>query len=86
MFEGGGLYFTDDINYKKWIGYGSIIAIIKLLPDAEYYMEPCGTKYKASKFEVTQFININSININDYVHNITLLKMLFIYNFKLLRY
>ena len=53
----GGLYFTDITNCFKWRDYGDMVAIISLFQDSQIYVEPCGTKMKANKFNIDQIIS-----------------------------
>lgn len=58
---GGGLYFTTYENASYWSHFGIIFADIKLCDDddAEFYIEPCGTKYKTNKFIVDKMVNLD---------------------------
>ena len=57
--KSGGLYFTDIENAKQWNDFGIYIVFIELCKDAQFYIEPCGTKYKTNKFIIHKFINLN---------------------------
>lgn len=49
MCETGGLYFTDNENVHKYLGYGCYIAEVEVPPDAQVYADPEGDKWKADR-------------------------------------
>lgn len=54
----GGLYYTTVSQGYKWINRGNIVAIIRIPDDAKVYNENCGTKSKADKFIIENFITV----------------------------
>ena len=56
----GGLYFTDIRFHYKWKEFGIIMASVTLPEDAKVYQEPCGTKYKADRIILSNFMIYDS--------------------------
>lgn len=50
--QAGGLYFADNESVMQFRGYGDSIACITLLKDAQFYIDPEGSKYKTDKFRI----------------------------------
>ena len=68
--EGGGLYYTKVENSHKYLKYGDHIAIIEIPRDAKTYVDPCGTKFKADKIIIKNFMPISEFIESQY-HNIS---------------
>ena len=54
--QGGGLYFADNESIMQFRGYGDSIACITLLKDAQFYIDPEGSKYKTDKFRIDAIV------------------------------
>ena len=54
--KSGGLYFTIIENVNKFLDYGLNIAVIQLCPDAEFYIDPIGMKFKTNKFIIKEIL------------------------------
>jgi hypothetical protein len=56
-------------DMKKWSPMGEKIAEIELCKDAEYYIEPCNTKYKTSAFVIKNIYDKNYKNYTMQIFN-----------------
>lgn len=81
--RGGGLYFTNYQNAENWMHYGIILAPVILCKDAQYYIEPCGTKYKTDKFYIEEFIDLDLNLIENKQPNFNICRIALIKNWKI---
>jgi hypothetical protein len=52
----GGLYFTTNEHINEYLNFGLNVAILELCEDAEFYIEPNGTKFKTNKFIIKEIL------------------------------
>ena len=52
----GGLYFTTTKYINEFFDFGLNIALIELCEDAQFYIEPNGTKFKTNKFIIKEIL------------------------------
>lgn len=60
----GGLYFSTSNLVWKFIAYGTLVATIELLPDALFYIDPDGDKFKTNKFIITSLVTLKEYFCN----------------------
>jgi hypothetical protein len=61
----GGLYFTTLNNVHMYKHYGQNIAVLELCPDAQFYVDPNGFKYKTTKFIIKEIYSVNGTNFEN---------------------
>ncbi len=73
--EPGGLYFTTIDHIHEFFDCGDHIAFITLCPDAVFYIDPEGNKFKTDKFNIDKIMlfsdcdNYYEICCNAVTHN-----------------
>lgn len=76
----GGLYFTDEKRIISFLDFGPHLACITLLPDAKFYIDPHGNKYKTNKFQIDfifeNFIDVAKLNTYAIPRSITDIRLI----------